>query len=314
MANSDKRIKTINLGQARQPRTPVINTKKKFFSYHTNSDGKNKSPIDLSNSPRMASHQSRQSEEFRDKAKINSAKQRLRAYVLALAMLVALFYATSLRANPKVVIEGGEDFKVLRSVDVYQKSAENILASSFLNKNMLTLQKRVIINDMKAQYPELSSLEVTASFISHRVTIEAISERPAIKLTNHRGSFIVSETGKILMTTDDSLNLPNIPSVKDEAVISLEVGKNILSQHDVEFITAVSDQFSTKDIAIESMTLPTLASELHVRLSGKPYYIKFNLLTDPRVAVGQYIALMKKLESDGTVPAEYVDSRVEERV
>jgi hypothetical protein len=116
------------------------------------------------------------------------------------------------------------------------------------------------------------------------------------------------------MKSTDSDSLPELPSVRDDANLDIQPGKSVLSAKDVDFITSLDQQLSAKQVKVSSLTLPVLASELHVRVADQPYYVKFSLLTDPRIVAGQYIALMKKLDGDKVTPSEYIDSRVEERI
>lgn len=235
--------------------------------------------------------------------------------ILALVVFgLSVLYTTMLTSNPRVTIEGGDGFKVLRPVDAYQQAAEDILTSSVLNRSKLTINTEGVKKDLQQRFPELSDVEIMLPLTGHRPVIQAISERPALLLASQKGVFVIGENGKVLMKSSDSQSLPQLPSVRDEANLDIEPGRSVLSAKDVDFITSLYQQFESKQIAVNSLTLPVLASELHVRLSDQPYYIKFSLLTDPRIVAGQYIALKKKLDSDRIIPTEYIDSRVEERI
>jgi hypothetical protein len=86
-----------------------------------------------------------------------------------------------------------------------------------------------------------------------------------------------------------------------------------LSPDEVQFITGVLAQLQAKQLAITAVTLPPIAHELHVRIQGQPYYVKFNIQSDARIAAGTFLATKSYLEQGRITPAEYVDVRVEER-
>ncbi len=298
--------------QARQPRRQVAPQapRQEFFSYHANrrpasqpqakNTGQRRPLLDAKAQERMARHLS---------------KERLPVVLALLVLGASLLYMTTLSSVPKIVIDGGADFKVLRKVEVYQDAATEILQSSVGNKSKLTLNNTAVSQAMQRQFPELSHIEVVLPLTGHRPVIQAISERPALLLATQQGVFVIGESGKALMKVSDATNIPDkLPTVRDDANLTVKPGKGVLSGQDVIFITTLTQQFEAKNIDISSMTLPALAAELHVRIADKPYYIKFSLLSDPRIAAGQYFALQKKLEADKVSPAEYVDSRVEERI
>jgi hypothetical protein len=51
-----------------------------------------------------------------------------------------------------------------------------------------------------------------------------------------------------------------------------------------------------------------------VRLPGQKYHLKFSMLTDPRQAVGSYLAIRDKLAKENATPSEYIDLRTDEKV
>ena len=62
------------------------------------------------------------------------------------------------------------------------------------------------------------------------------------------------------------------------------------------------------------MTLPPAASELDVKIAGKPYFVKFNLQADDaRRQAGTFLATQAQLQRKGITPAQYIDVRVEGR-
>lgn len=206
---------------------------------------------------------------------------------------------------------------LLRSKQEYQQELDRILSSSILNQNKLTINTAKLTDQFATKFPELGYVEIVLPFMGRRPVIEATTSRPALFLSTSTDSYVVDGKGRAVINLKD---LPDnaksmaIPTVKDQADIDVGVGKAVLAKQDVTFITTLYKQFAAKQISVSSIELPPLASELHVRLSGRPYYIKFSLLTDSRIAVGQYLALDQELSNKHITPSEYVDSRVEEKI
>ena len=306
----------------REPRRSVNQPperRREFFSYHASRpvapEMRQQPARRQTLSVGRASSQDRQGEPRQGTILARLTHERIPVVLALLVLGISLLYMTTLSGTPRVIVSGsGTGFKPLRSIETYQKSANDILHSSFLNSNKLTINTTKVESELKKQFPEFQQVSIALPLVGHRPVIQATSERPALLLANQAGLYVVGSSGRILLKSSEALALPDLSTVQDDADLTIEPGRGILSSQDVEFITTIAQQFSRKDIEVTSMTLPALASELHVRISDKPYYIKFSLLTNPQQVAGQYFALMKKLDSEGTIPKEYVDSRVEERI
>ena len=238
-------------------------------------------------------------------------------WAVGVVLAVCALYSLSLSTNPRFTMTNPQGVPLLRSKQDYQNGLADILGSSLLNQNKLTINTTKLTNELTAKYPELDKIEITLPFMGRRPVVEATTSRPALFLSTSSGSYIVDGKGRAIRDIKDlpaDARALAIPTVKDQADIDVSVGKAVLSKQDVTFITTLYQQFTAKQMSISSIELPPLASEIHVRLSGKPYYIKFSLLTDSRIAVGQYLALDQELSAKKITPSEYVDSRVEEKV
>jgi hypothetical protein len=111
-------------------------------------------------------------------------------------------------------------------------------------------------------------------------------------------------------------NLANLGllTIADQSELEITPGKGALPARDVAFIQQLIAQFDSKKIAVESLTLPPLARELHVKIKNQPYYVKFNLDADMQQQAGSYFAVIEKLTGEKGIPKEYIDVRVEEKV
>src|SRR5690606_23429807 len=140
-------------------------------------------------------------------------------------------------------------------------------------------------------------------FMGRRPVVEVTSRRPAVILQTDDQKYVLDDTRRAIMALNDvpsdkRTSLAS-PLVVDKTSAPQKVGKQSLSASDVKFITNLIAQLEHKGVTVVSAELPPLASELHIRVEGAKYYIKCNMLTDPRIAAGQYLALRSQLMQQG---------------
>ncbi len=241
--------------------------------------------------------------------------------LFALAAIISCaIYASLLNTTPRIHVASVSDPEalLLRPTDEYSQGAEALLRSSLLNRNKITVNTEQLNQRMSAMFPELSEVNFVLPFIGQRIVVELHASQPAMILKTAQGkSYLIDNSGRVLLNSNETTkqNLAKgLPVVKDESNLPIEQGKNILPKQSVEFLTTVYNQLNSKGVAIESMTLPPQPNRLHVKLGGKPYYLKFSLLMDPKQASGNALAVLHEFDAKHIVPSQYVDLRIEERV
>lgn len=275
---------------------------RKFVSYHASRQTAEQTVVNKRKSPTKLTNN------LRD-------PKRLPIILMLVVAAACILYTTTLTTSSKVVVARPSGVPELRSIDAYTEAADELLGGSILNRNKVTINTTDLQQKLLARFPELDSVNVVLPLMGHRVIVEAVSAKPALRLISNNEVFLISTKGKVMMPTKDlQSKVVDVPTVTDEAALDLVLGKAALSTQDVTFITTLTKQLASQKITVNSLVLPPLASELHAKVNGAPYYIKFSLLTNPRIAVGQYIALSKNLAKDKVVPKEYVDSRIEEKI
>lgn len=238
------------------------------------------------------------------------------SYIAFVALVAALIHTCLLQPNPKIILVSTSG-TVHRNAQDYQDAAQSIWKKSLFSRSKLTVSTDGIERTMQSQFEELASVQVELPLLGRRPTMILTPATPALQLISNNGVFYVDESGKIMARiTDVSGNeIKNMPLVRDETGTPVEVGKNIFSGPEAIFLKQLYTSLITENIAVESITLPkTAANEADVRVTGQQYYIKFSIGSDARQAVGTYLAAKAKLDTEGTVPAEYMDVRVEEKV
>jgi len=297
------RRRTPDKNNVRQSRLPEKRTaNKEFFSYHA------------SRQPALGG--TAQTRQPREKlATVSKIRLRHLPTIIAfIALITSLFYMTTLGSD--VRIQSATTSKLLRDQSVYQIASAEILSSSVLNKNKVTIDTTKFEESMTQRFPELVSVSMTLPIVGHKPIVSLNADKPVLYIASQRGVFIVNKNGKALAKvseTEKGQGL-DLPTLQDDANLPIELGKGVLSTQDVTFITTLVSQLNEKKVTISSLTLPPLAAELQVRPEGLKYYVRFSLLTNPRIAAGQYLATKKKLEVEKVTPKEYIDARVEEKI
>lgn len=297
------RKKSSDKTSVRQTRIPIQRSEnKEFFSYHAASNR------DRDSTP----NRQRSGVPAPEKRKFNL--QHIPTVFAIICVCLSVLYITTLQ--PKAVLRTEKNNVTLQNEEVYRDYIEKTLSSSVLNRSKLTFDAKKLEQEMAREFPELDSVSVSIPLISHKIIINLFAQKPALLMGSEKGVFILNKNGQAIVkaSAQQPVEGLTIPLVRDEANIPIELGKGALTSQDVAFITTLVSQFENKKIGIDSLTLPPLASELRVKPTGEKYYIKFSLLTDPRIVSGQFFAARKKFIADNVTPSEYVDSRVEEKV
>lgn len=232
-----------------------------------------------------------------------------------LAILVSLGYCVTLDTRPKVALPQGGSSIFLQELAVYEQAAGQILSGSWSSHSKLTIDVQMVRSAMKAQFPELEDVSVTLPLISRRPILSITAADPSVLLTSNDGTYVLDEYGRAILAASEvsSPAMTDLPLLRDESGLDIAVGKSVLPKQTIDYIRTVLAQLGAKGITSETLTLPTLANELHLRVKGQPYYVKFNTVDDPLQAAGTFLAVKEQLEREGQIPQEYIDVRIEER-
>jgi hypothetical protein len=247
---------------------------------------------------------------------INFWLQRFGLFILLVVLVVSAVNALTLSSTPKILPLNGSQDSFLRDLGDYQAAGHELLASSFLNSNKITVDSAKISRQLLERFPELSSASMTVPLLAHRPIIYVQSARPVVIIVGQGGAFVVGNTGKALIRGDDAAALAkyHIPVVTDQSGLRLQADRQALPVKDVDFIQTVITQLAAKQFTVATMTLPGGTNELDVQPAGQPYVIKFNLQSDkPRQQAGTFLSTIDYLKKQNSLPTKYVDVRVDGR-
>lgn len=273
----------------RQPSLQVNKTSKAAFSYYTSR-------------PKTSSGGSwRQTGWLRN----------LPSLIALTALTFSLIYSLSLSTKPRLTMTDLTGNK-LRSKQTYQQGAQALLSSSPLNRTKFTIDIRSFEADFKKQFPEVSDVSVVLPLIGRRPVMNIVMAKPVMLLTSRGQVYVLDKNGHVIMHSNDlDAGLRSkLPVVNDQSGLATGLGKTVLPSQSVEYITTVLAQLSAKQLTVKSIVLPAVPQQLNITIANQPYYVKFDLNTNAKQAVGAYLAVRQYLQDRQQTPQAYVDVRV----
>lgn len=232
-----------------------------------------------------------------------------------LAIVIVTVFCLQLSSNVKVVTLGTDASQVfLREQGVYITATQTAF-KSLLNSNKLTVNTQKISADLQKQFPELKAVSVSLPVVGNRPVVYIQPTIPELILVSSQGMFLLDNNGRALITGNQVTKLDEleVPVVTDESNLPIELGKIALPRSTATFITEVFGQLKAKGLRVSSLVLPPGSSELHVRIQGAGYFVKYNLHGNAREEAGAFLAVKAQLERERKTPHEYIDVRVENK-
>lgn len=236
--------------------------------------------------------------------------------ILALvAIFAALAYASVLDTTPRVMVAANESGKQLqRDEAVYADFISSELKRSVFNKSKLTFDSKPLTKSLRKEFPEIDNAIVTIPLLGHRPVVHLAVSSPAFVLASQNGAYYLSAKGIPLVRVSEAKNqIHGLKTVSDQTNLPITVGQQVLPEDTVSFISELIQQFDATETGIESIILPLEANEVQVRLVGKSYFVRLNVLEDARTQVGTLLAVINRLTESREEPKEYIDVRVQER-
>lgn len=235
--------------------------------------------------------------------------------VLVIIIVSGIIFTLTVDSSVQITTKSS-DALFLRDKTTYQSTADQFISSSPINRLKLTFDSQGLIDNLKKQFPELSAVSVNLPVIARRPTVVIQTTKPGFILNSGQNSYVIGANGVALLDVRDvdHISKLGLRTVSDESNIALVVGKPALPQEQALFISNVVEQLEKQGYEIQSLTIPKSPYDLHVKLVGHRYYIKFNVLEDAKQQAGTYIALIQRLEKEQKIPNEYIDVRIGERV
>lgn len=257
--------------------------------------------------------------EKKETTKQQSKWQYLPGYIAGLIIIIAICYSTIIDTqSPKVVPLAKSTPTILRDTTEYEQGIAAIMNKSIWNHSKLTINTKDLARQIQEQFTELGSVAVTMPLVGRRPIVQIAPADPVLVVgAQGNGMVVVGADGRALMSLNELSEdqAKDLIHVEDTLNTQVKMGELLLSARTVQYIQSLKSYFNQKSMVIESIKLPAVANEVHIKLKDVPYVIKFNMQADPRQQVGSYVALIESLKSQNkSLPKEYVDVRVDDRV
>lgn len=235
-----------------------------------------------------------------------------------IALLVCLGYVSTLNADPNIQVVGqaAQVETLVSDMSSYRDEFRSVLTDSPFNRSKLFINTDHIARKLSERHPELGEISVVLPLVGRRPVFKVRPAEPAITLSASGGPYVVDTKGRVLAYTRDTNSsiTDKLPVVRDESGLPIERGNSVITNETIRFITLVTGQLAHANVRPEALILPqTNAGELHMRLEGKPYFVKFDMRGQGRLQAGAFIAVKEHLEQQGKTPGEYIDVRVPEK-
>lgn len=238
--------------------------------------------------------------------------QRKPLIIIGVILAIAFFVSLQSTGAHIKVLGSVESKELLQSTSVYQDAASKLLAASVANHIKPLTDNAAIEGALRTKFPELTAVTVSQS-VWHNystVTIEAV--RPVMILMGNGGTFVIDDNGvaRVPASQLSDTARASLPVVDDQSGLTLAAGHAALPGTDVAFIEQILAQLKQADVSWQQLTLPSGSSELDVKITDQPYFVKFALRggADARQQAGTYLAVKDKV-----TPTQYIDVRVPER-
>ena len=245
--------------------------------------------------------------------------RRMPVFTSAVLLFVVVVSQLVLTSNPKVVVLTSSDNSTLflHNTAVYHDMAAQIFRQSISNHNKLTVDAAGISAALKTKYPELSDVSVALPVIGNQPTVYIQPSEPSFVLTANGGSYVLDSTGRALADARSvpTHNLASLSAITDQSGLQPRVGAGVLPSTSIAFMQTVLAQLKAQNISVHQIVLPADAFEVDMYITGKPYYVKFNMedATGATQQAGSFVAVAQNLAGKNITPSQYIDVRIDGR-
>lgn len=223
------------------------------------------------------------------------------ALALAVAVLCAISYVQSV--GTLSVSDGSNKAKQ----KLYTDNINDQLRSNTLNKNFWFINQDSFTGKLKAQYPEVQSVSYNYSIIDRVVNIRVEISQSVFILSSAGNNYLIDSRGRVI---EENVSGSDLITVIDGDNREYKKGDLALLTGNLNYVNNIMKQSQAKNLSIEKISIEHGATELYVKYVGDKYFVKYSLLSDPRLSFGAYFVAKEK---SGQTPTEYIDVRVADR-
>lgn len=230
---------------------------------------------------------------------------RLVQSLVLVTIIAGLIYCLIIKPRPRTIVSSN----AYHPSAVYEAAAKAAFKSP-RNRTKITLDERGIINALKAQFPEIDQVTIEVPIVSQIPSLRISIAAPTFNFTSHNILYVVGSNGVISGLSSQLTGASKLPNVIDQSGFEAAPGKQVLGTESIAFINSLLAQCRHTGLSVQSLTLPTAAQELDLRVQNQPYFVKFYLGGDVLSQAGQYLAAKHKFDTENSQPEQYLDVRV----
>jgi hypothetical protein len=203
------------------------------------------------------------------------------------------------------------DSSIEDRISEYEAYIASRLEDNVLRQTKLSVNTESLEQSLLREFPEIADASIIIPLISRDLIIDVIPATAFVALEIDNNLYGVDAYGRVF-TQYQSFS-EQVPVVTDVNTEDIELGSRVLPAQTVQFIDSLVYLMSEQDIEIDTMTLPQIANELHMKVRGETYVGKFDIGRDVRLQAGTFVAVRSQLREQNIAPKNYIDVRVQER-
>lgn len=230
-------------------------------------------------------------------------------WLIVVVAIFCLIYSLIVKPDPKVIASSTS----YNSITNYQAAASAAM-KDFKDHNKITFDETSLATSLKKQFPEIDNVDIELPMLGEKPVIRLTIAEPKFALSSKGVRYVVADNGIVVAEAMNFADDDDLPVVTDESGFDVQIGKAVLSSDEVNFINQVVLQCEKAAVPISSLALPPKGQELDLKTKDKKYYVKFNLVGDPMVEIGQFLAARHQFTRNHQNPSQYLDVRIAGRI
>ena len=219
-----------------------------------------------------------------------------------------------------VTLKVSGDRESYQSLSVYTNEINSMVDSSIASSSKFLLNSSKLESEIESKFPEVVRSSVVIPLAGRQLQVNLQFAKPMMRLLqidNQQG--IVTENGTLTTVADaEAINeqFADLPSISIPSINSFE-GSQLLTSEEVELLRLLISEFdgsSAFRAKLDSAEYDVTKREIRARFDNLTYYAKLTPERSARAQIGSLVAIQKELTEKGTLPKEYIDVRVDDRV
>lgn len=269
--------------------------------------------MNLMNQKRNVKHRSSNKQFQPDREKIVASKKRnlsikkIFKIVIYCSVFLAIIYAVV--ASPLLKIKKVEitGLQTLNKDDI-NSQVEKILASSYLNQNIIFVSAGQINSQLKADNYQIAKAEIVRiPFNTLRIVVK--EQKPSILWQSNGTLSIFTEDGRAYSGEPSEDLKSSLPTVVDTANLEVVAGEQVVSVGFLDFVNKLYKALPERNIKATKFEIKDTTTELFVTTQDG-YVIRLDSTRPVGEQMTDLVTVLDLLKQQGKKPLEYIDLRI----